>query len=223
MPNFSISGLSLTLPASLLTAPIQRMLEKGWYEVEERKALEANLRSDDCVLELGGGAGLLAAFSARLVGADRVTTVEANPKMLPVIQNNLAQNDYSAVKVRHGMVLEQPQEKEAAFYVPESFWAASQDTCAMDSSWLSISVPVIPLETLLNEEQPTVLVVDVEGAEASYFFSDLPNSLRLIIVELHPQKYSGHAIRALFNRLDKQDFVFQPTGSHGAVVCFEKV
>ncbi|PSL17579.1 FkbM family methyltransferase [Shimia abyssi] len=223
MPTFSLSGIKLSLPKLLLTESIRRMLEKGWYEVEERKALEAHLRSGDRVLELGGGAGFLAAFSAQFVGASQVTTVEANPKMLAVLQKNLADNDCSLVNVRHGVVLGKTTEKETSFHVPEAFWAASQDTSAMDSSWLSVSVPTLSFDALLGEEQPTVLVVDVEGSEASYFFLDLPECLRLIVIELHPQKYSPHAIRALFNRLDRQSFIFQPLGSHGTVVCFERL
>lgn len=56
MPAYTLGDLLISLPEKMLTPSIRRMLDKGWYEIEEAKALRAHLRDGDRVLELGGGA-----------------------------------------------------------------------------------------------------------------------------------------------------------------------
>lgn len=221
MPSFDLSGIRITLPDTMLTPTIRRMLEKGWYENEEAKALKAHLRADDSVLELGGGAGFLATLCARKVGAANVVTVEANPDMLPVIRQNLADNGQAAATVIHGSVFATSDCDTAAFFVPEAFWAATSKTTGATAS-RRITVPVLLLDDLLKTYRPTVLIVDVEGAEEDYFLSALPLQLRLIVMELHPDRYPPESIRALFMRLAAQDFTYQPKGSHGSVVVFTR-
>jgi len=93
LATFSLSGLQLALPDGLLTAPIQEMIDNGWYEIEDE-------------------------------------TVK--------------------------------------FFIPRSFWAASVNGVGLDDDPRSIAVPAISLADLLDETQPTVLMVDAEGAETGF-------------------------------------------------------
>ncbi|WP_068306043.1 FkbM family methyltransferase [Pararhodobacter sp. CCB-MM2] len=222
MPSYSLGDIQLVLPDALLTPLIQRMLEKGWYEVEEAKALRAHLRDDDRVLELGGGAGFLATLCALKVGAQNVATVEANPTMLPIIRENLERNGQGGADVLHGAVLSSSGLATTDFYIPEAFWAATLEQSGKGAV-RQVSVPVWPLSDLLQRYAPTVLIVDVEGAEKDYFEGMLPSGLRLIVIELHPDAYARDIIGVLFARLAAQGFIYQPKGSQGAVVVFERL
>lgn len=223
MTTFSLSGLELSLPEALLTEPIKNMIDNGWYEIEEMRALRAHLRSDDTFLEIGGGMGYIAALCARTISAERVTTVEPNPEMIPTLRKNLADNGFDAAAVLHAVVVPEITAQTETFYLPHSFWAASVSEIGMEGAYQAVTVPAISLADLLEEKQPTVLMVDAEGAEAEFFKSNLPDVLRLIVLELHPDKYPLSAIREIFQRLDHNGFVYQPKGSQGAVVCFERV
>lgn len=223
MSTFSLNGLKMTLPDALMTAPIRKMIDNGWYEIDEMKALKLNLLPDDRFLEVGGGMGYIAALSARRVGASQVTTVEANPEMVPIIRQNLVANGFPEVDIRHGVVVAEKTQEYAEFFLPRSFWAASLNPKGLNGSPKSIQVPTLSMTELIEEIQPTFLMIDVEGAESDFFMSQLPAALRVIVLELHQDKYPRHVIRDIFRRLDQQDFIYQPKGSHGAVVCFERI
>ncbi|SEL92016.1 methyltransferase, FkbM family [Roseivivax marinus] len=216
---WTIDGLSFALPEKMLTPGITRMCDKGWYEVEERRALHAHLIRGDTVLEIGGGAGLLACVAARAVGPEAVTTVEANPAMLPVIRANLAANDADGVRLLHGAVTAGAETDDILFNVPRAYWAASLD--ATDGAD-AVRVPALSLPALIAETAPSVLVVDVEGAEAGYFDHSLPSSLRLIVLELHPERYDRKTLADIFARLAARGFAYDPRGSSGAVVCLSR-
>lgn len=221
MAVFTINGIHLTVPETLLTPTIERMLEKGWYEVEEYRALKAHLLPGDSVLELGSGIGYLASVCARTVGARNVTTVEANPDLLAIIERNLAANGAQEVTLLHGVVVAGPKATDATFHVSDAFWSATHKQ-VQDAGATRITVPALDFESLLETCQPTVLIADVEGAEEDFFQAPLPPDLRLIIVELHPHHYAPSTVRALFSRLHDQDFTYHTKGSSGSVIVFAR-
>jgi FkbM family methyltransferase len=221
MAIYKINGANLDVPDAILTPTISKMLEKGWYEVEEFRAIKAHLCGSDIVLELGSGVGYLAVICAQIVGAKNVTTVEANPALLPVIKNNLSNNEMADVTLIHGVASSQSSSGKEYFNIPDSFWSATKKRLNKVSS-RQIEVPALIVDTLLTQIQPTVLIVDVEGAEEDFFYSPLPKHLRLIVLELHPDHYSQETIRGLFIRLFDQGFCYQTQGSNGAVVVFKR-
>lgn len=221
MAQFELNGRKLYVPDEILTPSIRRMFEKGWYEIEEFKAIKAHLVGTDSVLELGSGVGYLATICSDIVGSEQVTTVEANPDMIPIIQHNLGVAGHSNTKVINGVAVETQRGETEEFYVPPAFWASSRKK-REGTGHKQVSVPSFALRTLIDEVSPTVLIVDVEGAEDEFFFFDLPSELRLVIIELHPVHYPQSAINALFLRLLGQGFGYEVNGSHGAVVVFKR-
>jgi FkbM family methyltransferase len=221
MSAYEAFGIQITFPEEVLTPVIRKMLEKGWYEVEEANAIRHNLRDGDRVLEIGGGVGFLATLCSSIIGSENVITVDANPRSIPIIQKNLQDNAHSKAKVIHGAVIESPKDKVVDFFIPESFWSAA--LTEPEGQFISrVSVPILDFNDLINKYQPTVLIIDVEGEERNYFRLDIPSRTRLIILELHPKKYPAIIIGDIFQRLAAQRFFYQPRGSHGAVVVFEK-
>jgi FkbM family methyltransferase len=221
MTVYTINGISLDVPDVMLTPMIQKMLEKGWYEVEEAKAVKIHLRKSDSVLELGSGVGYLAILCARIVGAKNVTTIEANPALLPLIRRNASNNHMEEITLLHGLAVAQSASGKEPFYIPEDFWAGTQKHLDITSSQ-KIEVPTLNVDDMLAKIEPTILISDVEGAEGDFFYTQLPESLRLVILELHPKHCSQENIRDIFIRLFSQGFCYQTQGSSGAVVVFER-
>ncbi|GGE39957.1 FkbM family methyltransferase [Actibacterium pelagium] len=221
--SFKLQGVALEIPKALLTPKIEAALSEGRYEGQEAAALKAHLVAEDRVLELGTGLGYLAVQAARIVGPEAVTTVEPNPELIPVIKANLEANQMQGVTVLNGAVLDSPVPGGTCqFFLTPAFWAASLDA-AENPKAREITVTAYGLGSLLAETLATVLLADVEGAETEFFHAPLPDTLRLIILELHPNKYDPDALRQIFDRLSGQGFGYCPKASRGQIVCFQKV
>lgn len=221
--SFTLQDVVLEVPRLLLTPKIEAALTEGRYEGQEAAALNAHLSLGDRVLELGSGLGYLAVHAALVVGPEAVTTVEANPDLIPVIKANLAANLMTGVTVLHGAALDTPPPNGICrFFLTPAFWASSTEAAGNPRA-REISVAAFGLGDLLTETQATVLLADVEGAETELFFAPLPDALRLIILELHPNKFDADAIRQIFDRLSGQGFGYCPKASRGRIVCFQKV
>lgn len=176
-------GIRIAAGPGLLTEKIARALRNGRYESGERRALEHVLRPGDRVLDLGAGLGLLATVAA-LRPEVRVTAVEANPALLPVIRQTLALNGAGDIDLRHGAVTPEAG-APLAFRVAADFWASSLDTSGGAGA---VEVPRQVLGALLREVRPTVIVCDIEGAEVGLFDGADLSGVRAAIVELHPAR-----------------------------------
>jgi hypothetical protein len=65
----------------------------GEYESAERKLIRRFLRSDDCVIELGGCIGILSCLvNSRLRSPRNHLAVEANPELIPILSRHRAIN-----------------------------------------------------------------------------------------------------------------------------------
>ena len=97
-------GVDFPFDTSIITPRIARPMRNNRYEIGEVQALRDILKPEDRVLDLGAGIGLIAAVAARIVGSKNVTSVEANPALLPMIRSVLKMNDLDEVDLRHGIV-----------------------------------------------------------------------------------------------------------------------
>lgn len=221
MTEYTLTGVVLDVPEKLQTPTLKRMLEKGWYEIEEIRAIRAHLQSSDVVLELGGGVGYLSSFCAQTVGPENVTTVEANPEMISIIEKNLSLNKFKGVTVLQGIAVETSKCEKEDFYLSDAFWSGTK-VQPLEGVQKAISLKVISLAELFDRREPTFLIMDIEGSEVDFFYAKLPEKIRLIIIELHPSRCSPLAIKGIFFRLFEQGFVYETTGSHGAIVVFKR-
>ncbi|MBY0397947.1 MAG: FkbM family methyltransferase, partial [Thermoleophilia bacterium] len=93
-------GIKVPFVPSIVTPKIERPMRRGRYEGGEAKALRKVLRPGDRVLELGAGVGLLSTISAMVKGVERVTAVEANPGLIPLIRETHRLNGIRTVDLR---------------------------------------------------------------------------------------------------------------------------
>lgn len=224
MPEFTLKDVTLTIPQSCLNDALTEALRSGRYEHSEAAALERHLQPGDRVLDLGAGAGYLSCLAARVVGADRVTAVEANPDMIAAIRTNLDANGASATRLIHAAVV--PDDHTAptvAFRRSAAFWAArlAEDGAVRDHR--VADVPALHLSSLLAEVLPSVVVMDVEGAELPLVRQPWPDHVRLLVMEIHTGRYGPRGVQAIFDGLSASGMTYMPWGSRGETLVFQRV
>jgi len=95
------NGIKVPFVPRIITPKIERPMRNSRYERGECAALREMLRKGDRVLELGAGVGLISTVAAMFEGIGSVTTVEANPELIPLIEETHRLNDVSPVDLRN--------------------------------------------------------------------------------------------------------------------------
>ncbi|MDA8747137.1 FkbM family methyltransferase [Litoreibacter sp.] len=221
MAQFELNGVALQIPAELLTMKIRQKLKSGKYEGHEARAAQLVIDYGDRVLDLGSGIGYVATICAMLAGAENVVTVEANPDLLDVIRGNLDANDCAEATLVHGAAVGRAtSDGTVALTKARAFWASSVGT---GQGAQTVNVPAILISELLAKHRPTVVMMDVEGAEADMFDAPWPDHVRVVILELHQNRYPDTVIRQIFDTMSTSDLIYSPNLSRGAIVGFCRV
>ncbi len=133
-----------------------------WFDSNDRHAdsdtLKAILHPGDIYVDVGANIGHLAIEAALIVGnSGRVTAFEAHPRIANFLRQNIQLNQLNNIRV-------------AQVAVGASFgWVGFTDNRSDDQNMVAydgqIVVPLITLDSLLEDESPTLLKIDVEGFE----------------------------------------------------------
>lgn len=214
--RFKLNSITLEVPYAALTQAIWHAIQHGYYEGSERDALKYAIRPGDGIVEIGGGLGYISALVSRNFQASRITTVEADEMLIPIIHRTHALNGIDAT-VYHAAATELGQ--PVTFYRQSAFWASS--TVPLPGS-KSVTVPGIALQRLIDEGNPDVLIADVEGAEKSLFRNLKRRQLRHVVVEVHKPNIGIDGIRACFDDLHDAGFAYDPDGSAGTNIVFSR-
>jgi len=197
-----LCGIRLPIRADY-SPRMRRSLYMGAYERAEAKILTDLLEATDRVLEAGSAIGFLGCLAAKRVGVEQVWLVEANPNLLPGIEDTFRLNGLGAPQTIHAVVAAHAGQ-DAAFFLSEDFWSSS--TLPRDSHYQKLRIPRRSLNGLIEQTGATVLVCDVEGAEFELFDGFLPGGLRAICLEVHPWLAQTGAVDRLLNRLAAHGF-----------------
>jgi FkbM family methyltransferase len=159
---------------------VEQAISKGGYEREELRVIGLVLSPSDVVLELGAGLGLVSAYCAKRVGSARVFAFEANPDLEPRIRETYALNgveptlEMSAVRAISGRV---------TLYRTRHLYSSS--IIQRSTTATPIEVPGKALSYVVEKIRPTLLIVDVEGAEGELFDRAQLPGVTKIVIELH--------------------------------------
>jgi len=216
--QFELSGVSLQVPDQFLTKRIRAKLENGQYESNEARATQLMIDYGDRVLELGAGVGYISTICAMLAGAQNVMSVEANARLLNTARSNLDRNGCDEAVLLHGAVVgAKPRGGRVPLKRSQAYWASSLETTGDGDA---VSVPALELSDLLEVHKPTVVIMDVEGAEADLFDAPWPDHVRVVTIELHPGLYADTVIRHIFDAMSASGLIYAPDLSRGALVGF---
>lgn len=212
-----LNGIQLST-GSYLSSTLRDAIESGIYEALEAGRLPHIIAADERILEIGGGLGYISTLAAKIATQGTVTVVEADPRLIEVIAQNHVLNNVRC-DVRHGVLTSNGSEKTTKFYIREDFWASS--ISASDQPYSQcVDVPVLNLESVLEEIKPTMLIVDIEGGERDFFSSSTFPGVKKILVELHPQLIGNEGVREIFQTLSAKGFYYDCYNSLYSVIHF---
>jgi FkbM family methyltransferase len=193
-----------------------RKLMRGRHTYHERLILKKILEPGDKVMELGGGIGMVAIFSSKIVGSENVTSFEANPGLESLIRDNYELNGVSPT-LKVAMVGPEPGSR--TFHVSSQFSRSSVFDPGGETK--PVEVPVLDFSEELRTIEPTVLVIDIQGGEVELIdYADF-SSVRKILIEFHPSMTGLGPIHHMRSKLRKTHG-FTEVERHGNSFVYKK-
>jgi FkbM family methyltransferase len=190
----------LKLELSPLLGPrIAYLITIGDYELGDLELLDRHVAIGDRVIELGGGAGLTAAFNAKRT-ARPVVVAEPDERLFPIIRRQVELNG-GTVSFEHGVVLggapRSASGSTADFFLDEEIWFSStrEEVVAhgLERQRRKVTVPVLDVNALFAKHTPTIAMIDIEGAERDLFATTLVHAPKKILIEIHSPHYGERA------------------------------
>lgn len=205
-------GIRIPFVPAIITPKIERPLRNNRYEGGECAALRKILRKGDRVLEFGSGLGLLSTVAAKVPGIDSVTTVEANPDLIPLIRETHRLNGAGQIDLRNAVVHPQPG-GHIDFFLRKDFWGSSISD--QPAGFLRTArVERLSIGALIDDVAPTVIVCDIEGGELGLFDHADLSGVRALIIEFHAGIYGPEGEAAILSVLQQKGFQLE-RGSRG--------
>ncbi|NOR61451.1 MAG: FkbM family methyltransferase [Rhodobacteraceae bacterium] len=212
-------GVLIPYDPAIITPAIKHAIESGYFEAEEAAQLPFIVKPEDIVLDIGAGIGFISTLIARR--AERVISVEANPDLLPFMAKLHALNSIENA-TRLNVVLGEVEAGLATFYQRRDFWMGSLSK-GPNPYKSAVKVPYMALNPLLKKERVSLIVCDIEGAEAFLFNrADLAGVDR-VYLELHDHITGLKGVAAVFEAMAAQGLAYDPRHSNGAIVLFRRV
>lgn len=198
----SMDGIRVWAGSKDIPSTIRRQLFRGVYEDREREFVQQAVRRGDRVLELGCGIGVISLVATKIAGEGQVHSLEANPSMEPVIKRNYALNGWTP-NLRIGAVTKSAG--RVSFEVDENILSSS--LAARDGNRRRVEVEGVPINTLIADVKPDVIIADVEGAEIQIFDGEAQLAdVREIVMEVHPGIVGEDAVDKMLGGLQVGGF-----------------
>ncbi|ASM72617.1 MULTISPECIES: FkbM family methyltransferase [Roseobacteraceae] len=220
-PQPSIKSRGLQFPkAAFMTPAIRTALRKNTYENALVTACGRTALPEDTVLDIGAGFGAVSATLARLQKVRMVHALEANPELATYLSGMFALNNIENATVISGALGK--RKGTADFYMRKNP-AMSSLIEREDSPAETIGkITVQNAKTLMKSLSPTLVVVDVQGAEAD-LVPDLDlTGLRAAVVKLHPRWIGPAGVDAIFAAMMEAGLKYYARGSSGKIVAFRR-
>ena len=215
-------GMNIPKHPQLTTGRVRGALKSDTYERKECEAVMRVVRPGDTVLELGGGIGYMSTLLATVKKVQRVVCYEANPALIPYIRSVHVANAVTNVDLRNALLMPKAG-GPLPFHIRHGFLSSSMDgSVDVKDIVKTVQVPQHGIAEVLQTENPSVLVCDIEGAEATLLPSGDWSGLRVAIIELHPQWIGPKGVRAVFDAMHESGLTYFPQASDGKVVTFRR-
>jgi FkbM family methyltransferase len=158
--------------------------------------LLSELKSDDVVYDIGANVGTYTCFLSERLQPNQVVALEPHPSNLASLRSNLELNNTDAIVIERAL---SDTNGTAELKVASQDKGEGKHSLAIDSDKETITVELAAGDQLIESGEipaPTVLKIDVEGAEYQVL-QGLEQTLqsdpcRLIYVEVHPEPLSDY-------------------------------
>jgi len=214
-----LDGCRFTIAKDRVPANVVDLLLSDLYEEPERKALRRFLNPELPVIELGACIGVVSCLTnRRLRNPENHVVVEANPGLLPLLEQNRARNE-CRFEIVHAAV--SPGAEAITFRVDDNILASS----VHGDDGRSVTVNAVTLERLLNDHgfQQATLICDIEGAElelVKHELKTLGERVSTIIMELHDRIVGQEPTQRMLASLESAGFKI--VSRDGDVVVLQK-
>jgi FkbM family methyltransferase len=183
---------------------VEQALTKGSCQRDELQLIGSLLSPADTVLEIGAGLGLVSTYCAKRIGSERVFAYEADPDLEPCIRETYQLNgveprlEICAIGARAGRI---------TLYRDQHFISAS--VVRRRAGARPVEVSGKALNYVVGRIQPSLLVVDAEGAEPELFDeAQLPTVTR-IVLESHQRVIGPEGTERVIEQLQSIGFGIQ--------------
>ena len=200
-----------------LSEKMQQILYAGSYEMQEVSIIQMNLDCSDRVLELGTGIGFITTLIAKTCGSDSVFSYEANPEMIPLINEVF---DLNGVRPVLRNVAVAKEAGEFMLHITEEFWSSS--FCVRKNTKSRIKCNAVCFDQILKEIAPTFLVVDIEGGEYGLVGTQIHHSVSKFMIELHEHVIGRDKIEAVRDWILKEGFYIIDDYGNNSIVYLER-
>ncbi|GGH20384.1 methyltransferase, FkbM family [Cribrihabitans marinus] len=208
------------LDRGLLTPRLRTLLRSDGFEAKEADAALRLVKRGDVVMELGGGLGFLSTLLALKTRAKAVHSYEPNLALVRYAREVHALNRADKAQMHHGVLGDAPG--EATFYLRDDPLTSSLFADHGPGEVLPLRTPVLSAEAEIARLSPTILICDIEGAEADLLPKLDLSGLRGVLVELHPRWIGAAGVAGIFARMHAAGLVFFPRLSQGKVAVFKR-
>lgn len=210
-----IAGVRIDSSLPCFSPDLRKQLYLNAWEQDEIAMVSRYLDADDVVLELGSCIGFLSTFVAqRLSERGKLKVIEANPRLIPVIEYHMQLNEVS-FDITHGVA---GQEQSYDFYIADSIISSSlspRDNATRET------VPGIDLNRILRDFRPSMLIMDIEGGEYGLLKTLEPlDSVSKILIEFHGINQHQDDYDSIISDFRKQGFELVHRGRNDDRVHF---
>lgn len=218
----------------LLSKRMLRSLKTGRFGGPMIEAGRAMIAPSDRVLELGAGFGLTGAVLARDCTPEAMLSVEPHPDLCAAAGLvHRANGVEGRIELRQGVVLPGAAVPATIPFVqaPEPLSSHLPDALIdpdgklldrRDTAGEETDVPAAALAMLVAEFRPTVLVLNMEGAELAFLKEADLSALRVVIVALHRGLYGRPGMKACRGALEAAGFRKVPEASPRSIDTWQR-
>jgi FkbM family methyltransferase len=194
LKRFRANGCSFVVPKDLTTRAGRGYFALDLYEKPERQLVTKYIQGDESVLELGACIGIVSCIvNKRLQRPVQHVVVEANPSLIPWLEENKKSNECSFA-VESCIV---SNKKEDYFYFGQSIVSGSllQGAAGTATRTKVQGKSFDEIQRSHNIKFDT-LIMDIEGGEHEFLTQNksISTQLNLLIIENHPHILSQKQI-----------------------------
>lgn len=223
--EYGKSDLKVAIDPDVVSEKVIRYIRNGWYESREIQELSKLVREGDTVVELGSGVGLISSAAWKTGMISVMHCFEADPRLIGLVKETHRLNGVGNAQVHNCAISPKPADLDRGsilFHLREDFWGSSIDSTTGRSVKANVEVPVRSLDDILGEYRPTLLIIDIEGAEDGLFEGADLSSVDRVSIEIHPAILKGAGVRRLFDDLHAAGLVYDAKHSAYRVCVFSR-
>ncbi|MDO8366523.1 MAG: FkbM family methyltransferase [Saprospiraceae bacterium] len=183
--TYKVEGLDFVIPFNMTDIRFRGQFPINFYEKQERRYLKQFLPKNATVLELGACLGVVSCLTNRLLDhPEWHVVVEANPNVLPIIEENKARNKCS-FQIEHCIISNNPTNE---FFIGQNILTSSNRRQTAEKIIVA-GKTVADLEGKYGLKFD-VLMMDIEGGELDFLRENREKlkDFKLIFMEVHPHR-----------------------------------